>query len=375
MLINERIVGAIIFANMHDSSIPNLTKDRTFASVPFGGRYRMIDFPLSNCINAGIIDIGIITKANYQSLMEHIDNGSQWDLARKRGGLKLLPPYGNKNFGIYHGKIEALGAALDFIRSTPCKYILLSDCDLVANMDYSAIIDEHINKGADVSVVYKNDILNSDVARNSVILNFDDNNMLNEVMINPNIEGCMNFSLNIFVFEREFLRTLITDSICKGEYKLDRDFLQKKCKDYKIRGIEYRGYVHPICSMESYYKANMGLLNCEVRESIFNFDRPIYTKVSDEAPVKYGDNAKVCDSFIADGCVIDGCVENSIIFRGCKISEGTCVKNSILMQGTKVGQNCDLQYVISDKNVNIKNDRTLISADLYPTYISKNASI
>ena len=375
MLINERMVGAIIFANMHDSSIPNLTKDRTFASVPFGGRYRMIDFPLSNCINAGIVDIGIVTKANYQSLMEHIDNGSEWDLDRKRGGLKILPPYGNKNFGIYHGKLEALGAALEFIKRIPCKYILLSDCDLVANMDYAELINEHIKTGSDVSVVYKNDFLDREMAGNSVIFNFDDDKILKEVMINPNIEGCMNFSLNIFIFERDFLHTLITSSICKGDYKLDRDFLQKKCKEYKIRGIEYKGYVHPICSLQSYYKANMDLLKHEVREKLFNFDRPIYTRVSDEAPVKYGANSRVTDSFIADGCIIDGYVEHSIIFRGCKVSSGTCVKNSILMQKTRVGENCDLQYVISDKNVRIKDGRTLISNEQYPTYISKNTNI
>lgn len=375
MLINERMVGAIIFANMHDSSIPNLTKDRTFASVPFGGRYRMIDFPLSNCINAGVIDIGIVTKANYQSLMEHIDNGSEWDLARKRGGLKILPPYGNKNFGIYHGKLEALGAALDFIKKIPCKYILLSDCDLVANIDYSELINEHIKKGSDISVVYKNDFLDREMASNSVVFNFDDDNILKEVMINPNVEGCMNFSLNIFIFERDFLHTLITNSICKGDYKLDRDFLQKKCKEYKIKGIEYKGYVHPICSLQSYYKANMDLLKHEVREKLFNLDRPIYTRVSDETPVKYGANSKITDSFIADGCVIDGCVEHSIIFRGCKVSSGTCVKNSILMQRTSVGENCDLQYVISDKNVRIQDERTLISNEQYPTYISKNTNI
>ena len=332
-------------------------------------------FPLSNCINAGIIDIGIVTKANYQSLMEHIDNGSEWDLARKRGGLKILPPYGNKNFGVYHGKLEALGAALEFIKRIPCKYILLSDCDLVANIDYSALINEHIKKGADVSVIYKNDILDKEMASNSVIFNFDDDNILKEVMINPSIEGCMNFSLNIFIFERNFLQNLIINSICKGEYKLDRDFLQKKCKEHKIRGIEYKGYVYPICSLKSYYKANMDLLKYEVREKLFNFDRPIYTKVSDEAPVKYGVNSKISDSFIADGCIIDGRVEHSIIFRGCKVSSGTFVKNSILMQRTSVGENCDLQYVISDKNVRIQSGRTLISNEQYPTYISKNTNI
>ena len=375
MLINERIVGAIIFANMHDFSIEDLTKNRTFASVPFGGRYRMIDFPLSNSVNAGIIDIGVITKSNYRSLMEHIGNGSQWDLARKRGGLKLLPPYGNKNFGIYHGKLEALGAALDFLKYNPCKYILLSDCNLVANIDYSKIVEQHIKKAADVSIVYKNDFLTSDISKEVVVLNFDDDNMLKEVVINPQTGGQFNFSLNILVFKRNFLRQLIASSICMGEYKLDRDFLQKKCRKYKIQGIRYDGYVRLISSIKSYYDANMELLKNEARQKVFDSARPIYTKVRDEAPVKYGPNARVINSFIADGCVIDGYVENSVIFRGCQISSNACVKNSILMQATQVDSDCNIEYVISDKNVQIRKGKTLISTSSYPIYIAKNKII
>ncbi len=375
MLTNERTAAAIIFANMHDSSIASLTKLRTFASVPFGGRYRMIDFPLSNCVNAKIVDVGLITKANYQSLMEHVGNGAEWDLSRKMGGLKIIPPYGNKNFGIYHGKLEALGAALDFMSKNPCKYILLSDCQLVANIDYNAIISKHKKSGADATVLYKTSFLENDQAKKSIILNFDENDRLKEVMLNPDISGEFNYSLNVFIFERDFLKELVIESISKGEYSLDKNFLQSKCKEYNIKGVKYNGYVKSICSMKNYYEANMELLDPSVREELFNKNRPIYTKVRDEAPVKYGLHADIKNSFIADGCIIDGHVENSVIFRGCRVLENASVKNSILMQRTTVKNGSNLQYVITDKMVEISKNKTLTSTSSYPTYIAKNTTV
>ena len=289
--------------------------------------------------------------------------------------MQLLPPSGNKNVGINHGQLEALGAALDFLKYKPCKYILLSDCNLLANIEYSNIVEKHIKKAADVSIVYKNDFLTSDISKEVVVLNFDDDNMLKEVVINPQTGGQFNFSLNILVFKRNFLRQLIASSICMGEYKLDRDFLQKKCRKYKIQGIRYDGYVRLISSIKSYYDANMELLKNEARQKVFDSARPIYTKVRDEAPVKYGPNARVINSFIADGCVIDGYVENSVIFRGCQISSNACVKNSILMQATQVDSDCNIEYVISDKNVQIRKGKTLISTSSYPIYIAKNKII
>ena len=157
--------------------------------------------------------------------------------------------------------------------------------------------------------------------------------------------------------------------------KLDRDFLQKKCREYRIGGICYDGYVKPILSMKSYYDANMDLLKGEIRQKVFDSSRPIYTKVWDEAPVKYGPRARAINSVVADGCIIDGYIENSVIFRGCRISSNSCVKNSILMQATRIDQNCNLEYVISDKNVSVSRGQTLVSTNSYPMYIAKNQII
>lgn len=375
MLQNDNKVMGIIFANMHDVALSSLTQHRTMASVPFGGRYRLIDFPLSNLVNAGITDVGLITKANYQSLMDHVGVGRAWDLARKTGGLHILPPYGDKNFGIYRGKMEALGSALGYLHGSSAKYILLSDCEIVANIDLGPFIERHAQTGADITMMYANSYLDNEEAKDSTIVNFDENGRLVEVMCSPDITGEFNYSMNILIVGREFLIKLINEAISKGEYSLDRDILQKKMKELKINGFFYEGFVRRIGSMKGYYQANIDLLSESVREQLFTRERPVYTKIRDEAPVRYGLQSSAKNCFIADGCIIEGEVENSIIFRGVKIAKGASVKNCILMQGTEVGEKADLQYAMTDKNVVVSNYRTVIGTSTYPAYIAKGTTI
>jgi len=369
---NERRVMGIIFANMHDSTIPNLTQVRTMASVPFGGRYRLIDFPLSSFVNAGIVDVGLITKANYQSLMDHVGSGREWDLARKKGGLHILPPYGNKNYGIYHGKLEALGAALNYLKSAPAKTVVMSDCGLIANIDLSTLLKTHKEKNADMTILYHTAYLSNEEAKDSAVVSFDNDGRLKDIMCQPDISGELSYSMNVIAADRDFLIKMVTDSISRGEYRLERDFLQKKAGDYRIFGCEYKGFVRKIASMTGFYQANIDLLNQKVRKELFVKERPIYTKVRDEAPVKYGLSSNVKNSFVADGCIIEGEVENSIIFRGCKIAKGASVKNCILMQDTVVGEKCELLYAMTDKQVRISDYRTVIATSTFPTYIPKN---
>lgn len=208
----------IIFANMHDTSLSALTQKRTLASVPFGGRYRLIDFPLSNLVNANVVDVGVITRANYQSLMDHVGSGRDWDLSRKTGGLRILPPYGNKNYGMYHGKLEALGAALDFLRMSTMEYVILSDCEIVANIDLLPMLKEHQKSEADLTLMYANTYLNRESAKESNILTFDENNRLIEAMDGPDLSGEFDYSLNIMITGREFLYKTVTECISKGEY-------------------------------------------------------------------------------------------------------------------------------------------------------------
>lgn len=371
---NKNVLG-LIFSNMHDSTIPDLTKSRTMGSVLFGGRYRLIDFPLSNMVNSGIDEVGVITKSNYQSLLDHLGSGSEWDLASKNGGLHLLPPFSHVSSGMYRGRMEALYGVWDFIKNSKADYVVLSDCDVIANIDYSDIVDAHIESGADITAVYAKDVLSAEQAQCSTVFGINDDGRIVDVLTDPYISGACNVSLNMFVLSKEFLKNLVLEANSRGLISFEKDILQARTHDYKIIAYRFDGYFSKITSMDTFYKANMNLLNTTNREKLFIANRPIYTKVRDNPPVKYGIGAKVKNSLIGDGCIIEGTVENSVLFRGVKVGKGAVIKNCILMQDTTIGTKCELSCVVSDKNVKISDMRMLTGSENYPLYLGKGAEI
>ena len=375
MDVNMGNVLGLVFANMHDTTLGDMTKNRTMGSVMFGGRYRLIDFPLSNMVNSGISEVGVITKSNYQSLLDHLGSAREWDLARKKGGLYILPPFGNGESTLYRGRIEALYGAMSFIKHSRAKYVILSDCDVVTNIDYKPIVAAHIESGADITAVAHTGVYSSDDIKTSTVFNVDADKNVTSVLINPDISGTCTTSLNVFVMSMDFLIETVNDAMARGNVSFERNILQEKCRELKIKIYEYDNYFSKLNSPESYFKSNMALLEPENARKLFVPKRSIYTKVSDNAPVKYDLDSKVSNSLIADGCIIEGEVENSVLFRGVKVGKGAKVKNCILMQGTVVGDNAELSYLITDKNVSICENHILTSSPQYPMYVGKGASV
>lgn len=375
MDVNMGNVLGIVFANMHDTTLGDMTKNRTMGSVMFGGRYRLIDFPLSNMVNSGISEVGVITKSNYQSLLDHLGSAREWDLARKKGGLYILPPFGNVESTLYRGRIEALYGAMSFIKHSRAKYVILSDCDVVTNIDYKPIVAAHIESGADITAVAHTGVYSSEDIKTSTVFNVDADKNVTSVLINPDISGTCTTSLNVFVMSMDFLIETVNDAMARGNVSFERNILQEKCRELKIKIYEYDNYFSKLNSPESYFKSNMALLEPENARKLFVPKRSIYTKVSDNAPVKYDLDSKVSNSLIADGCIIEGEVENSVLFRGVKVGKGAKVKNCILMQGTVVGDNAELNYLITDKNVSICENHILTSSPQYPMYVGKGASV
>lgn len=375
MDVNMGNVLGLVFANMHDTTLGDMTKNRTMGSVMFGGRYRLIDFPLSNMVNSGISEVGVITKSNYQSLLDHLGSAREWDLARKKGGLYILPPFGNVESTLYRGRIEALYGAMSFIKHSRAKYVILSDCDVVTNIDYKPIVAAHIESGADITAVAHTGVYSSDDMKTSTVFNVDADKNVTSVLINPDISGTCTTSLNVFVMSMDFLIETVNDTMARGNVSFERNILQEKCRELKIKIYEYDNYFSKLNSPESYFKSNMALLEPENARKLFVPKRSIYTKVSDNAPVKYDLDSKVSNSLIADGCIIEGEVENSVLFRGVKVGKGAKVKNCILMQGTVVGDNAELNYLITDKNVSICENHILTSSPQYPMYVGKGASV
>lgn len=375
MDVNMGNVLGLVFANMHDTTLGDMTKNRTMGSVMFGGRYRLIDFPLSNMVNSGISEVGVITKSNYQSLLDHLGSAREWDLARKKGGLYILPPFGNVESTLYRGRIEALYGAMSFIKHSRAKYVILSDCDVVTNIDYKPIVAAHIESGADITAVAHTGVYSFDDIKTSTVFNVDADKNVTSVLINPDISGTCTTSLNVFVMSMDFLIETVNDAMARGNVSFERNILQEKCRELKIKIYEYDNYFSKLNSPESYFKSNMALLEPENARKLFVPKRSIYTKVSDNAPVKYDLDSKVSNSLIADGCIIEGEVENSVLFRGVKVGKGAKVKNCILMQGTVVGDNAELNYLITDKNVSICENHILTSSPQYPMYVGKGASV
>lgn len=375
MDVNMGNVLGLVFANMHDTTLGDMTKNRTMGSVMFGGRYRLIDFPLSNMVNSGISEVGVITKSNYQSLLDHLGSAREWDLARKKGGLYILPPFGNVESTLYRGRIEALYGAMSFIKHSRAKYVILSDCDVVTNIDYKPIVAAHIESGADITAVAHTGVYSSDDIKTSTVFNVDADKNVTSVLINPDISETCTTSLNVFVMSMDFLIETVNDAMARGNVSFERNILQEKCRELKIKIYEYDNYFSKLNSPESYFKSNMALLEPENARKLFVPKRSIYTKVSDNAPVKYDLDSKVSNSLIADGCIIEGEVENSVLFRGVKVGKGAKVKNCILMQGTVVGDNAELNYLITDKNVSICENHILTSSPQYPMYVGKGASV
>jgi len=374
--------AGLIFSNIHDQSIPEMTRRRTMASIPFGCRYRLVDFALSNMVNSDITNVGVITHYNYQSLMDHVGNGKDWDLARRSGGIKILPPYvaayeniaANK---LYENRLEALMGAVNFINRCGTDYIVLSDCDTVLNIDLRAVLEDHAKSGAYMTIVTKKvDPAAQKFEKPAIVLSVDENNRITDLVdLIPNAEQNL-ISTNIMVIARTDLQNIVSEALARGQKSFHRDVIAKNLKNKVFRSYPFDGWYSQITSLEGYFDTSMKLLEADTRRDLFGHaERNIYTKVRNSAPVKYTENAKVRNSLVADGCVIEGEVENCILFRNVHIGKGTVVKNCILLQDTYVGANVSLNCVITDKNAVIKDDRTLSGHQTMPFFIGKGEMV
>ena len=378
--------AGLVFTNIHDAAIPELTRVRTIASVPFGCRYRLVDFILSNMANADITVIGLITHNNYQSLLDHIGTGKDWDLARRNGGIKILPPFitayenavANK---VYTSRLEALIGVMSFINHRTEDYFVLSDCDAVYNIDIADVLKKHEESGADVTIVAKefpHDV--KFISPHEEIIRFDENEKIYDI-VKYSAHECendenININMNVIVMSRSYLQNVLQDAAARRYTSFYQDIISKHIKKDNYHVYRYDGVYALISSLESYYKSNMMLLRREVRDKLFGIaDRPVYTKIKNSPPTKYTDGSNVKNSLVADGCVISGTVEDSIIFRGVHVGEGTVVKSCILFQDTYVGNDAELTCVLTDKNVVIKDGRHLSGHSQAPFFIEKGKTL
>ena len=367
---NNNALG-IIFPNSYDNTVPELVTERTMASIPFAGRYRMVDFMLSSMANCGISNVSIVVRKNYHSLMDHLGTGREWDMARRHGGLNIVPPFAEKGVRIYSGRVEALGSILNFLENQKEKYVVMSDANIAVNYDFNALLAAHQASGADVTIAYQKVEIPEGRKNDNYTLTVDADGRVTELLFNDYRSGKQNLDLNIYVLEREILIKLVKDAAARGLIYFERDILAHNVNILNIRALEYTGYVAHVCDMKSYFDENLKLIDEKNLNALFPKQSPVYTKIRDDNPVRYVTGSRVESSILADGCIIEGEVENSILFRGVKIAKGAKVRNCVLMQDTVVGEGSNLEYVITDKNVTISADKEIKGTNTFPVYAAK----
>ena len=373
---NANALG-ILFPNSYDFLVPDLVGERLMASIPFASRYRLVDFILSSMVNCGIDNISVIVRKNYHSLMDHLGSGREWDLTRKNGGLNLVPPFAEKTVKIYNGRVEALASILDFLKEQKERYVVMADTNLAVNFDFKALINAHMESGADVTIAYQESELPKSFMEAQNIgtsfyytLGIEDGHVT-KMKINACDAGIQNFSMNIYIMDRELLIDQINTAFVRGYVYFERDILAPQLNRLDVRAYRYDGYVARISSMKSYFDENMKMLDDANVSALFSGRNPIYTKIRDDHPARYINGSKAANIMAADGCVVEGEVENSILFRGVRIGKGAKVKNCVLMQDTVVEAGEEMEYVVTDKNVTITAGKRLKGVDTFPVYVAK----
>ncbi|MBE6594632.1 MAG: glucose-1-phosphate adenylyltransferase subunit GlgD [Ruminococcaceae bacterium] len=374
--------AGLIFANIHDATVPELTGRRTMASIPFAGRYRLIDFALSGMVNAGITKVGVLTHDNYRSLIDHIGNGKDWDLARRNGGIKILPPFITAYDSALSGRdgatrLDALINARNFIDRCTEDVLILADCDVICNVDLQAVMESHQARGADFTMVTTTvDTAVQTLDSHAEVPTVNADGRVTDIAEYSGEEGKVTVCADIWLVNRTYLQRVLTEAISHGHKSFYKDVILRHLSADKFYAHHYDGFFGRVNSLESYFRCSMRLLDHDARVNLFyRRSQPIFTKVRNSAPTRYAPEAEVKNSLIADDCIIEGKVENSILFRGVKVGKGTTVKNSILMQDTLTGENVRLSCVITDKNVVIKDGRELCGHETMPFYIGKGVMV
>ena len=364
----------IIFSYEKRNDLRELSEIRTSASVPFGGLYRVVDFGLSNLVNAGVTDVGVVLHGRYQSMIDHLGTGKDWDLSRKRGGLRILPPFNyQKDWGVlpFRGKMEALAGVRSYLDTIRQDYVVLMEGDLVANLPLSHIYESHIQSGADITVVCGND---SFTTTDGSYFEQNSDGRVTEVLYNLHTPRGYR-GLEVYVLSTQLLKELVDECAAKGLFSWRRDVLRGKKDSLYLRCYLWNGFAAQIRSVQEYYDRSMQLLDPATRKDLFAPERPIRGKGADKPSTYVGANGSCLNSLVGEGCRIEGTVVNSILFPGVAVEAGAVVQGCVLFKETVVRKNARLSCIIADKNVEILPDRTLMGHTTYPIVLAKGSVV
>ena len=364
-------VMGIIFAN--DATLGALTDKRTIASLPFGGRYRLVDFHLSNMSAAGVRHVGIITRHNYQSLMNHIGSGEEWGLELEEGGLEFLTPYAMSKNDSYHGKLSAIYEAMNILEYGPDdEYVITCDSAVISNIDLQKVLASHIESGKDVTVVTKAGIADGK-KQLDLALKLDDKGNIKDIAVDYIAPADYLASMDIFVMSKKYLRSTIREFIARNLFHMDRDLIlgQWQKNATTINVFEFDGKALFNESLNEYFRNSLALIDADVRHDLFEGNHSVFTRVRDRVPSYYGEGCQIKNSILADGCMLEGAVENSVLFRQVTIGKDAQVRNCVIMNDTVVGEGAQLECVILDKDVVVRPGAKLCGTLSHPLVVKR----
>lgn len=375
---NNNTLG-LIFSENAEVNLGELMRVRSLAAVPVGGRYRIIDFMLSNMVNSGIVNVGVTSGFKNRSLVDHVGSGRAWDMARKQTGLFILPPPETMDIGgRVAGGIDYLNGAMSFLHRSRQEYIVIADCNTICNIDYEKVMEFHFEKEADITVVYTEaPNLTARELEKHILFDVEEDGRVTDIQIYPKRQKSDCSYMHMFFMKKSLFIEMIEDCMAHDEHTISKNILLANVNKRRIFGYKFEGYKKKIDSIKAFYEFNLELLKPEVRAELFGKEsgKSIYTKIKDSVPTKYGRSAEVKNSFIADGCEIEGTVENCIVFRGVKIGKGAVVKNSIIMQKSEIMDNCNVENAIFDKEVILRNGKNMVGESTYPLVVGKRTVV
>ena len=368
-------VMGIVFTN--DASLGELTNKRTMASLPFGGRYRQVDWALSNLSCAGVRHVGIISRHNYQSLMNHIGDGEEWGLELEEGGLEFLTPYAQSDVHRYRGKLESLASAMDFLEyGADDEVVVMIDSAVLSNIDLNKVLSAHVESGKDVTVVTKAGVCNGEKMID-LALKLDEKGEVCDMMVDFAAPADYVASMDIFVLNKKWLIEQTKEMIARDEFHMDRDLVLGGWQRGKVSVNVYpfEGTAMFNESVEEYFTNSLALINREIRHDMFGGNHPIFTKVRDRVPTYYGEACDISDTLVADGCMLEGKVENSVLFRQVSVAPGADVENCVIMNDSVIGEGAELKYVILDKDVTVTPGAKLIGTPKSPIIVKRGETV
>lgn len=355
--------------------IKGLQDYRPAGAISFLGRYRLIDFPISNLSNSGVNHIQVHIKDNPRSLIEHLGTGRHYNINSKRGKLHILPANSDVESDFYDHDIACYMYNMRAIEEVNYPYVILVPSHMVYRMDFADLLDKHVESGADITMVYQSVDNAKEAYIDCDVLNLNKQKGVLSIEKNRGNYKTRNISLETYVMSKDLFMSLVKKAMNTSSLYWFRDILNDECSELDIRAVSHRGYLACINDFKSYYEANMNLLDYDKAMDLFDDEWPIYTRTNDSCPTQYYSDVAVTRSMVSNGCLVEGDVDNSVIGRGCVIKKGAVVKNSVILPGAVIGEDVHIENVVIDKQARIMRKKEILAQSDSPMYVKRNDKI